>query len=78
MSQSIPSAQLIKLLEITSGLILNLNLALPEFKRLRKDDYEYIFNIIAKPLKWEEMQDNEKIIYITRFNNGQKLRSIIK
>lgn len=70
-----PSEELISLLEVTKGLMLNLSQASKHFLKLTESDYKLIFDILSKPATWDEMQDKDKIIYITRFDNGRILRA---
>lgn len=75
---STPSPKLTKLLQVTGSLFLNMSTASSEFKKLTEEDFKYIFDILSKPATWDEMTDQQKIIYITRFDNGRILRDMIK
>ena len=69
-----PSNELIELLKVTGSLFLNLSIASPLFKKLTPSDFELIFSILSKPNTWEEMTNKDKIIFITRFENGRIIR----
>jgi len=75
MAELLPSKSLIELLKVTSGIFLNISLAIPHFKKLTESDYSLIFSLLSKPQTWDSMEENDKIIYITRFDNGRILRS---
>ena len=73
-----PSSRLIKFLQVTGSLFLNMTTASAEFKKLTEEDFNYAFSILSRPATWDEMTEQQKIIYIGRFDNGRILRDQIK
>lgn len=76
MPESKPSKALIDLLKVTGGLYFNLPQATPHFSKLTESDYKLIFDLLSKPETWDEMSEIDKIKYITRFDNGTKMRTL--
>jgi hypothetical protein len=73
-----PSPQLIKFLQVTGSLFLNMSSATTEFNKLTEQDFSYVFSILSEPATWGEMTDKDKIFYTGRFDNGRILRNQIK
>jgi hypothetical protein len=62
-----------EILELNSGLFLNPN-TFQMIESVKDRDLESIFSIIEKPSNWKELSSREKVIYISRGNNGSYLR----